>query len=85
MEKVLYILWRDPRVSEDTFARRLRGEVAERLLATGARGLQVNVVDAAVRPAAGLRQTNTHPAVDGLLPERRRRRPWWPSRCGRRA
>lgn len=67
MEKVLYILWRDPRASEDTFARRLRGEVADRLVAAGAHGLQVNLADEAVHPAAGLRQTHSHPAIDGLL------------------
>ena len=67
MEKVLYIVWRDPRDSAEDFGRRLRGELADRLLALGARGLQVNVADAAVEPAAGLRQCNTRPPIDGLI------------------
>jgi hypothetical protein len=67
MEKVVYILWRDPRIDTEEFGRRLRGEVADRLLALGARGLQVNVADEAVRPAAGLRQCNARPAIDGLI------------------
>jgi hypothetical protein len=67
MEKVVYVLWRDPRTTEHEFARRLRTEVAERLLESGARGLQVNVTDEAVRPAAALRQTSTRPQMEGLL------------------
>jgi hypothetical protein len=67
MEKVLYVLWRDPRINEDAFARRLRGELADRLLAAGARGLQVNVADAAVQPAAALRQVATRPQMDAVL------------------
>ena len=67
MEKVLYVLWRDPRVSEDAFARRLRGELADRLLEAGARGLHVNVADAAVQPAAALRQVATRPQMDAVL------------------
>jgi len=67
MEKVLYVLWRDPRIDEDAFARRLRGELADRLLAAGARGLQVNVADAAVQPAAALRQVATRPQMHAVL------------------
>ncbi|HEV8312449.1 MAG TPA: EthD domain-containing protein [Burkholderiaceae bacterium] len=67
MEKVLYVLWRDPRIDEDAFAQRLRGELAGRLLAAGARGLQVNVADAAVQPAAALRQVATRPQMAAVL------------------
>ncbi|HSV83589.1 MAG TPA: EthD domain-containing protein [Ramlibacter sp.] len=67
MEKVLYVLWRDPRVGEEEFARKLRGETADRLIAAGARGLQVNVADEAVRPAAALRQASTRPQMEGVL------------------
>lgn len=67
MEKVVYVLWRDAQTSADKFGHRLRTEVAEQLLALGARGLQVNVSDQAVEAAAGLRQVNTHPQIDGLL------------------
>ncbi|MGH8355291.1 MAG: EthD domain-containing protein [Pseudomonas sp.] len=67
MEKIIYIVWRDAQTSPEAFAQRLRGEVAEQLLALGARGLQVNVADQQVEPAAGLRQTNTRPAMDGTV------------------
>lgn len=70
MEKVLYVVWRG-RASNigDTEAldRRLRGEIAEKLLALGARGVQINLADAAVQPADGLRQVNTRPQMDGLI------------------
>ena len=67
MEKVIYALWRDPRTSADTFAANVRGELAQQLLALGARGVQVNLADAAVQPADGLRQANTRPQMDGVI------------------
>lgn len=67
MEKIIYLVWRDAQTDSETFARRLRGEVADQLLALGACGLQVNVADRQVEAAAGLRQTNTHPAMDGIV------------------
>ncbi|TWC38565.1 EthD domain-containing protein [Pseudomonas sp. SJZ079] len=67
MEKIIYTLWRDPQTSADAFAQRLRNDVAEQLLALGARGLQVNVVDQHVEPAAGLRQANSQPPIDATL------------------
>ena len=67
MEKVIYIVWRDSQTEPGEFARRLRTTLADKLLALGARGLQVNVADDAVLPAAGLRQANTRPQMDGLV------------------
>ncbi|WP_166363662.1 EthD domain-containing protein [Pseudomonas akapageensis] len=67
MEKVIYLLWRDTQTSRETFARRLRSEVAEQLQALGAQGLQLNLADADVEPAAGLRQENNRPLPDGSL------------------
>ncbi len=67
MEKVIYVVWRDARAEPEAFAHRLRTELAQQLLALGARGVQVNVVDAAVAPASGLRQANTLPQMDGLV------------------
>ncbi|MGH8809651.1 MAG: EthD domain-containing protein [Noviherbaspirillum sp.] len=67
MEKVIYIVWRDAHTNAEEFGRSLRTDVAERLLALGARGVQVNVADQAVQPAAGLRQMNTRPQMEGLL------------------
>lgn len=67
MEKVIYLLWRRPNDSSADFSQCLRGEVSEKLLALGARGLQVNVADAAVEPAAGLRMVCTRPQMEGML------------------
>ena len=67
MEKVIYLLWRDTQVSPETFAHRLRSEVAGQLQALGARGVQLNLADADVQPAAGLRQENNRPLPDGSL------------------
>lgn len=67
MEKVVYVVWRERQTNPEEFTRRLRGEVAEQLLALGARGLQVNVADAAVESAAGLRQANMQPLMDGTV------------------
>ncbi|MFS8977940.1 EthD domain-containing protein [Cupriavidus necator] len=67
MEKVVYIVWRDSQAGPEEFARRLRTTLADKLLALGARGLQINVADAAVLPAAGLRQVNTRPQMEALV------------------
>jgi len=67
MEKVIYLLWRDAQVSPDTFNHRLRSEVAGQLLALGACGVQLNLSDADVQPAAGLRQENNRPLPDASL------------------
>lgn len=67
MEKVIYLLWRDAQVSPDTFTHRLRSEVAGQLLALGACGVQLNLSDADVQPAAGLRQENNRPLPDASL------------------
>lgn len=67
VEKIIYTLWRNPSDSLDAFSQRLRGEVAEQLFTLGARGLQLNLVDADVAPAAGLRQENNRPLADALV------------------
>jgi hypothetical protein len=67
VEKIIYTLWRAPQDSLDAFAERLRGEVAERLFTLGARGVQLNLADADVAPAAGLRQENNRPLPDATL------------------
>ena len=45
MEKVIYALWAQPGEDRDTFGKRLREEMAPRLLELGARGLQLNLRD----------------------------------------
>lgn len=70
MEKVIYLLWRDAGEngeSGEQFGQRLRGDLAERLLALGARGVQLNVADAASAPGEVLRQSNTRPQIEGML------------------
>lgn len=67
MEKIIYTLWRSNNEDSAVFSSRLRGEVSDSLLRLGARGLQVNVADADVAPAEGLRQISTRPQMDGLL------------------
>lgn len=70
MEKVLYVIWRGKTgntADAEALDRRLRGEIADKLLALGARGVQVNLADATVQPADGLRQVNTRPQMDGLI------------------
>lgn len=67
MEKVIYALWRDPRVTAEAFALTVRRELSRQLLALGARGVQVNVCDEAVLPAAQLRQSQTQPPICGAV------------------
>lgn len=67
MEKIVYLLWRDTKISQEEFSLSLRTDVADKLLAIGARGLQVNVADKAVESASKLRQVNNPPPFDGFL------------------
>ena len=66
MEKVLYILWRKPDVDVETFGARLRSQLAPQLKKLGARGLKLNLSDATVVPAAGIRQIHTQPPIEAL-------------------
>lgn len=66
MEKVIYALWRDAQTPPDQWSRTLRTQLADRLQSLGAHGVQINVADADVEPAAGLRQVNTRPGIDGI-------------------
>ena len=67
MEKVIYLLWRDSQTSRETFAQRLRSEALDQLRGLGAHNLQLNLADADVAPAAGLRQENHRPLPDAAL------------------
>ncbi len=51
MEKVVYLVWRPPGAEPEAWGVALRTEVAPRLAAHGARGIQVNVADGAVAGA----------------------------------
>jgi hypothetical protein len=66
MEKLIYILWRDPAETPDAYAQRLRSSLGAGLRDAGARGLKINVADSAVTPAAGLRQMHLLPQADAF-------------------
>lgn len=66
MEKVIYVLWRDAQTRPDQWSRTMRAQLADKLLSLGAHGVQINVADADVEPAAALRQVNTQPGIDGI-------------------
>jgi hypothetical protein len=67
MEKVIYILWRDPKVDQESFAAALRTEVADELLSEGVHGLQINVVDAAVAGGSHIHYGKTKPQMEAVL------------------
>jgi hypothetical protein len=67
MEKLLYLVTKPAGASSESFSSDLRGSLAEKLLANGVHKLQINVVDAAVAPAAPLRQIRTNSPFDGFV------------------
>jgi hypothetical protein len=67
MEKLVYVLWKPPSLSDRDFVAALLGDVAHRLLGVGARGLQMNVVDDFVAPAAHVRMTRFDPPIAGTV------------------
>lgn len=66
MEKVIYLLWPGAE-GGDGFARPLRTTLADKLLALGARAVQVNVMDADVASATPLRMTSTRPQPEAMV------------------
>ncbi|MGH8505084.1 MAG: EthD domain-containing protein [Stenotrophobium sp.] len=68
MEKIIYLIWRDPRVDIETFGRKLRGELAVQLRAIASvRSLRVNVADAAVAAGSGIKQTFLNPPLETVV------------------
>ncbi|HSW13348.1 MAG TPA: EthD domain-containing protein [Solimonas sp.] len=67
MEKIIYTLWKRADDSPAAFADSLRTQLSAQLLALGVRGLQLNIDDADVAPAAGIRQIANAPLPDALL------------------
>lgn len=67
MEKLLYLVTKSAGQSAESFSADLRGVLSEKLKAAGAHKIQVNVVDAAVAPAAHLRQIRTNSPFDGFV------------------
>lgn len=67
MEKVIYMLWRDPREEVETWCKKIRGEVADQLAALGARFVQANVQDGLALQGAQHIQISRAPAAEGVL------------------
>ncbi len=66
MEKVIYVLWRDPRQPAQDWCRALRSELADNLLALGARSVQVNVYDELAWAGAAHIQ-GSGPLIEGVV------------------
>lgn len=66
MEKLIYLLWKNPEQNTSEWRHRMRGELGQALLANGALSLQFNLVDEDVAMGAGLRIINRTPP-DGLV------------------
>jgi hypothetical protein len=67
MEKIIYILWRDPKVDKYAFADNLRNDIADKLIHAGVRGLQVNVIDEHCDNADRIYYRNTSPQMEAVL------------------
>jgi hypothetical protein len=66
VEKIVYLLWRDPAVPVASWSEVLRGAVAADLVAAGAHGVQVNVADEAVA-AAMMRMVELDPQMEAVV------------------
>lgn len=67
MEKIVYLAEKKSGQSAADFSQALRGPLVEAWLAHGALRIQVNVVDDAVAPGAGLRQCNSSAMFDAFI------------------
>lgn len=68
MEKVIYLVWRDPSVDIETFGKKLRNDLAAQLgTMPSVRSLKVNVADSAVAAGTGLKQTNSNPPLESVV------------------
>jgi hypothetical protein len=66
VEKVIYLLWRDRATPVEAWTAQLRDHVAPHLLDLGARGLQVNVADGAVKRAL-VRIVELDPQMEAIV------------------
>ena len=66
MEKLIYLLWKQPGQSQETWRAGMRGAVGGALLDAGALSLQFNLVDEDVAAGDGLRIVTRQPPPDGL-------------------
>jgi hypothetical protein len=66
VEKVIYLIWREPTVTPDAFAAAVRGALVHDLRAAGARQFKLNVADDDVTKAVGLKQVLLKPQPEAL-------------------
>lgn len=66
MEKIIYLLWRDPQQDAAIFTDGLRSQLAPALRQAGARHLCLNLDDADVRAASALRQKTLDVQPDAI-------------------
>ena len=68
MEKIIYLVWRDPKVDVEAFGKKLRVDLAAQLRAIPCvRNLQVNIADAAVAAGSGIKQTHMNPPLETVV------------------
>lgn len=67
MEKLVYVLWRQPERSIGSFREAILGEVASDLKGLGARGLSVNLADELAAYAQGMRITRMPEPPSGTV------------------
>src|SRR5688572_22936117 len=66
MEKLIYLLWKKPEQSLESWRRLMCGELGMALLDSGAKSLQFNLADEAVAAGTALRLVSSPPA-DGFV------------------
>lgn len=68
MEKIIYLVWRDPKADLESFAKRLRSDLTTQLRnVKTVRGLQINIADTAVAAGIGIKQTYLNPPVETVI------------------
>ena len=66
MEKIAYLVWRDPATPVETWSHTLRADVASRLVDAGAHGVTVNVSDTAVASSI-MRLAELDPQMEAVV------------------
>jgi hypothetical protein len=67
VEKLVYVIWKQPAESEADLAKRLLGDAADELEALGAHGLRISVVDEHVAAGKGIRFGRMDPPKSALV------------------
>src|SRR5689334_4291346 len=67
MEKVIYLLWRDPATTPDAFAAAIHGTLVPQLREANARQAWLNIADADVAKAVGLKQVLLKPQPEAVV------------------